>query len=272
MTVRQMARLVHPSSAAGRVLAVLEAYFDESGLHSPVAFAMAGYVGGEREWRRFEKRWDALLQNPLRYPNPDLSASRAAKVGAPLKYLHATEMEGLGSGRFRQLGQKNRDYLKAASVNIVLSSGLVGIAAAVVLPDYELLDENVKSQIHDPYLLCFQFIVTQVAKKAKIFFGDDSENIAYVFEQQPVWQAKATHLWNSAVEQGYKSKYRMGSVAFGDKRDFSPLQAADRQAFETFKHFEAPSVPREIWHRLGRARYTAVSSSTRKDSSGSLTK
>jgi hypothetical protein len=33
MTVRQMAAIGHPSRATRRVLAVLKAYFDESGLH-----------------------------------------------------------------------------------------------------------------------------------------------------------------------------------------------------------------------------------------------
>jgi hypothetical protein len=252
MTVRQMASLVHPSSASRRVMVVLRAYFDESGLHSNSGvFALSGYVAPEKEWKRLESRWHTLLQKPLRYDNPKISAKRAAAISHPLEYLHATEMEGMGKGRFRALGQRNRDYLVSSSVSIVLSSGVIGISSAIILPEYERLDEKTREVIGEPYLLCFQFAVTEVAKKARLFLGEDhSEDIAYIFEQHPLWQEKATNLWNSAVAQGYKTKYRMGSVTFEDKKKFIPLQAADRYAFETYQHFACPSHSRDTWKKL----------------------
>jgi len=250
MTVRQMAVRVHPPTAKRRVVAVLRAYFDESGLGSTTVFAMAGYVAPEAEWETFEKKWRKLLEHPLRLENPRLSAEQAAAIGRPLDFLHAKDMEGLGSGRFRSLGQQNRDYLKAASVDIILRSGVLGIASAVIIPEYKLLDDKVKEVIEDPYLLCFQHVITAVAKRAEAFLGEDhSEGIAYIFEQQPSWQQKANELWLKSVAQSYKNKYRMGSITFGEKKDFLPLQAADRNAFETYQHFTDP-VPREIWSKF----------------------
>jgi hypothetical protein len=228
-------------------MVMLRAYFDESGMGSTSVFALAGYVAPEDEWERFETKWHNLLQSPLRYENPKLTPERAAIIGRPLSFLHATDMEGMGKGRFRALGQQNRDYLIATSVRIIRHSGVLGIASAVIMPEYERLDERVKRVIESPYLLCFQHVIAEVAKRARAFLGEDhSEGIAYVFEQQPKWQSEANGLWIKSVEQGYKKKYRMGSVTFGEKKDCLPLQAADRNAFETYQHFANP-VRREIW-------------------------
>jgi hypothetical protein len=56
-------------------------------------------------------------------------------------------------------------------------------------------------------------------------------------------------MWIKSVDRGYKSRYRMGSLTFGDKKDMLPLQAADRNAFETYQHF-ADATPRAIWRRF----------------------
>jgi hypothetical protein len=159
-------------------------------------------------------------------------------------------MDGMGKGRFRALGQQNRDYLKAASVELILDSGAIGIASAIVMPEYERLGAKEKEVIGDPYVLCFQHVITQVSKKAEAFLGEDqSQGVAYIFEQQAVWQKLANEMWVKSVEQGYRKKYRMGSITVGDKRDFLPLQAADRNAFETYQHFADPT-PREIWRKF----------------------
>jgi hypothetical protein len=148
------------------------------------------------------------------------------------------------------LGQRNRDYLRAASVDLVLRSGVLGIASAVILPEYERLDKAVRDVMGDPYTLCFQHVITAVAKRARAFLGEDhSEGIAYIFEQAPTWQSSANEMWIKSVEQGYKNKYRMGSITFGDKKSFLPLQAADRNAFETYQHFADPKQ-REIWSKF----------------------
>ncbi len=250
MTVRQMAALVHPPAAVRRLMFVLKAFFDESGLHSTNAFAMAGYLAPEKEWEKLEGRWRALLKRPLHFENPKLTQKRAAIVGRPLEFLHSTEMEGLGKGRFRALGQRNRDRLINESVTTIVESGIVGIASAIILPEYYRLDETTRKAMGDPYMLCFQHVITQVTKAAQMFIGEDhSEDIAYIFEQQPQWQMEANRMWVRSLELGYKKKYRLGSITFGDKAQFIPLQAADRNAFETFQHFDNPNR-RAIWNRL----------------------
>ena len=54
----ELAGAVLPDECRKKVSALLNAYFDESGIHrgSPVTF-VAGFVGTTREWRDVKKQW-----------------------------------------------------------------------------------------------------------------------------------------------------------------------------------------------------------------------
>jgi len=102
-----MVSIVHAPSSHRKVTALLKAYFDESGFEGPL-FTLCGYVAPRDVWETFDGQWQALLQKPCIYPVESIYADSICK---PLEYLHAQEMEGLGSGRFRQLGHHKRYYL-----------------------------------------------------------------------------------------------------------------------------------------------------------------
>jgi hypothetical protein len=43
---------------------MLEAYMDESGIHDGAhVCVIAGYYGGESQWRRFEPRWQKIIED-----------------------------------------------------------------------------------------------------------------------------------------------------------------------------------------------------------------
>jgi hypothetical protein len=46
-------------------LAVLIAYFDESGSKDTPLVTMAGYLADERRWKRFERQWAKVLKEPV---------------------------------------------------------------------------------------------------------------------------------------------------------------------------------------------------------------
>lgn len=247
MTVRQMAILAHPTTAVRRVLAVLKAYFDESGLHSTEAFAISGFIAPEKEWSDFETEWDKILQNPAPHP---VNSRYANFITRPLEYLHAAEMEKLGTKRFRLLGQRNRDYLKAASMKVITTPTILGMGSAIVMESYRNLSDGVRDVIGEPYMLCFQHAIVQAANLAKHFLLEDpSEDIAFIFERHPRWQIKANQMWLKMIDQGFAKRYRMGTLTFACKEKFKPLQAADRLAYETYQHFTNP-IRRPEWETL----------------------
>lgn len=255
-----MASIVHPPEAVRRVMAVFKAYFDESGFAGPV-FTLCGFVATEELWSKFDCDWKHLLRNPCEHEietKVPIEPIALSKICRPLEYLHAQEMDGMGKGRFRRIGQKNRTHLIGRSVDVILNSGVVGVGTGIVKADYDKLSAPVRKALGSPYLLCMRYVLAEVANQAEMFLGE-TEDIAYIFEwaeslkgslvDQFKWEMKAHELFVE-LRSVFKKQYRMGTITFGPKKDFTPLQAADRLAYETFQHFVDRSTNRRHWHRL----------------------
>jgi hypothetical protein len=245
-----MASIVHPRSARARVMAVLKAYIDESGFGGPT-FALCGFVATEAQWKNVEDGWQKLLDHPCRYEietKEPITPSVLEVICRPLEYLHAKSMDGMGEGRFRRIGQLNRTHLIDSSIRIIVESGIVGVGTGVVISAFEKLSDEAKKVARSPYLMCMRYILAEMARKSQMFVGED-EDIAYIFEDQAVWELKAHELY-AELRTEFQQEYRMGTLAFGCKRKFKPLQVADRLAYETFQHFSDPIHDRPHWMKF----------------------
>jgi hypothetical protein len=61
--VEEMALCVHPMDGHKKLFAMLQAYFDESGIDHETEFCiLAGYAGGVGQWKRFERKWRHILK------------------------------------------------------------------------------------------------------------------------------------------------------------------------------------------------------------------
>lgn len=222
-------------------MCVLRAYFDESGSANGTSgtFVLCGYIGAESDWNVFEPKWQRLLDKPCSHAI-NLNPERQDVVCRPLGYLHAQEMEGLGSGRFRALGQRNRDYLVHNSVTVITGSSIIGIGSSIDLDAFNRYDNVTRNAMGgDPYRLCFQYVLLEAFQQSKAFLGvDPKEDIAYIFEESPRFKPKLNDIWDKLLADGYRPRWKMGSITFADKKQFKPLQAADRFAYETFRHFQ----------------------------------
>jgi hypothetical protein len=54
---------VFPYNARERLIAMLVTYFDESYTHAPLVYTLAGYISTEKQWRKFQREWDAILKD-----------------------------------------------------------------------------------------------------------------------------------------------------------------------------------------------------------------
>jgi len=253
MTVREMGSVVHPRGAVRRVTALLKAYLDESGSAGDKSgfFVLCGYVSTEETWDEFDDKWAGLLREPCFHPVRIKDREQAEHACRPLEYLHATEMEGLGDGRFRRIGQKNRQRLIRESVHLCCFKNLLGVGSGVVLNEYAKLDEKTRGVIGDPYRLCFQQVIVEIAiQTAKFFTAHKGEKITFIFERNPVYQSLLNEMYNDMLNKGDGERYRMGSLTFAEKHEFRPLQAADRFAFEATKHLLNEKRDRPEWVHL----------------------
>ena len=60
--IADLADCLHPRSSVWRSMALLHAYFDESGTHAGSrVVAIAGWVAAKGEWTALEAEWQAVL-------------------------------------------------------------------------------------------------------------------------------------------------------------------------------------------------------------------
>jgi hypothetical protein len=63
-----MVACIHPMDGHRKLFAMMQAYFDESGIDHESDFCiLAGYVGGPGQWKRFERKWkDTLARHSVK--------------------------------------------------------------------------------------------------------------------------------------------------------------------------------------------------------------
>ena len=62
--IDEIVKLVHPRDGHKKVLAMIDAYLDESGIHEGAKVCViAGYFGGPGQMKRFEKPWKQTLDH-----------------------------------------------------------------------------------------------------------------------------------------------------------------------------------------------------------------
>ena len=220
---------------------MMEAYFDESGIHdkAPVCL-VAGFYGSHSAWRKFEKDWNLILKDH----------------GLLALGFHAKVFFGRKDGkRIREYedwsNAKARNFLNLL-VGIVKRSRVCPIGYAVIVEDFlamplvsRLWFTGAKFRKEDgahisggcpnkSYYLPFQFSVLKATKsligtehKMHVFAGLDRTFSEYARELYEFF----------AVDERLDKPIReaLGTIAFPLAKDTPGLQAADLLAYRLYR-------------------------------------
>jgi hypothetical protein len=157
-------------SAVPKVIAVLGAFFDDSGTHSdsPVV-AIGGLLGTEAQWEAFAPRWDALVKEPL--------PGRAS-----VKKFGLSKLRG-GYEQFRDYDRVERDQINTRFKNIILEVGFVTLAAAVDRQAWnELITGALKNEFGKPEEYCFVKCVDNVLSTIRL--RKPGEKVHFFFDRE----------------------------------------------------------------------------------------
>lgn len=210
-----------------RVLAVFKAFLDESGHHMPWPdiFTIAGYVSHISKWRRFEMEWKNVL------------------LKSGIKCFHMSECaQRRGEFARFQNDELGRQELIRNLMKVIYRDPprFYGFACAVDMKAFYRLPDHIKQKFDgDPFFMAFQFAIKQAAYMLENFEPPlpPSEKLALVFDRKSGFEGRALELFNimkDRMELPYRD--RLGSIAFGGKDQFVPLQAADIIAYETHRY------------------------------------
>lgn len=196
-------------------LAVLVAYFDESGISKNEKVALVGgAVMDSVVWARLDRPWAE-----------NLKTSRVT-------WFHAVDCENRW-GEFEHLERPLRDSLVRALSVALAKQGPQCFGSAIYRDAWAFATDTVRTRsFDDPYFFCFELCLQQVADWSNKYAG--GEPVALVFANQMEYKDRAI-----AIHQMYQeAKERwssLGSLTFADPRLLVPLQAGDLLAYELYQ-------------------------------------
>jgi hypothetical protein len=236
-SIREWSRLVYPRDGHGKIFAVFEGYFDDSGSHSGAKVCvMGGYYGHENSWKSFSKSWDKVLR----------------KFG--VESFHSKRFYGRDRGGNRiddYVGwdeKKAEDFMDSL-LTVICRDKLYPLGYAVNLIDWDtfsLADKKIltggkyikdkwraEGKFTKPMFLPFRLVVEKSAdncpkdEKVHYFFGIDEASLG--------WAAQYLAMLK---DSGARFSSRLGNIVGAESKAI-PLQAADLLAYQLRGYAEA---------------------------------
>jgi hypothetical protein len=208
---------------------MIRIYVDESGTHdgSPVV-TVGAYAGRLETWPAFIDDWNSAKH--------------------PIKVFHSTDCAAL-KGEFAGWTASDRDVLVARLLSVPAKYELYGIAMGINLRDLveavtaepDLTDTpEAAAMFASPYGMSLQWVLMSIIERTEAA-GLREEPLA-LFHEQNSFQGDALKAFDLVKR---RRKHHIGpmTIAFCEKDEFVPLQAADVLAYEANKRLRDPSKP-----------------------------
>ena len=201
-----------------RRLAVLVAYFDESGTHGDAAkvVAVSGFLGDSMAWAQLERPWKKAL------------AQRGHQ------YFHATDCSAIPPrGIYANMDEAERNELSCELAAIAADDHLVAVGAAVYRDDWNYaLQSSPKLGEHfgTMYHLCVCMALAQVNLLCREKGG--GEPAAIVFAQQGQYDNQSI-----MIHEAFKRSPHfecLGNISIAMPQCVLPLQIADLYCYENY--------------------------------------
>jgi hypothetical protein len=197
---------------------VLRAYCDESYDSKDRVYAVAGFVGKDRDWKSISRNW----------------RNRCLKDG--VECYHATDCESQVKD-FKNFTVSQSIRLNTDLVADLAGARIAGFGIGVLLEDYKAVAESSPKAkrflSQSPYFLAFQFLVVELCAEVSQWRPSP---VAFVFEQQDEFSGQAKRMYGDVKAKNPLTAPCMGSLTYGDKEKFVPLQLADKLAYEVMKN------------------------------------
>jgi hypothetical protein len=204
------------------------AYFDESGHSaSTKVVAIGGAMATPVRWGELRVKWSSIL----------------AKYD--VKTFHMADLENR-QGEFRGWDEARKRGLLSEVLEAITESPMFMIGAAVVVEDFNRLNETMREKLMDPWYLCYQSCFEEVLSMFYVFDPEREgverglSNVRACF-----YEAHLQYKWGpilfamsraSARRRGIRRSE--GIIGWGTKATTVHFQVADFIAYELRKHIE----------------------------------
>lgn len=220
LRISDLVDLLHARRDPWKALALLKAFFDESGVHCASEITgVAGFVGPAENWTRIESEWEAEL-------------CRLEKEWGKVDVFHATDCEN-GTGIWCGLAREIRDIFSVRLATIIAAQPLVhGIWAAVETAAWQRrATPHFLERYGTPYAFCAEWCFQRLSNWSKDHA--DGAPVALVFAEHQQFGSRIAEVFGFYMANKRWANIR--SFATSSPVDCIPLQCADMAVYETYR-------------------------------------
>ena len=244
---------------------MLEAYFDESGIQNngkpaPICI-IAGYCGGQLDWRRFENRWKRILES----------------VG--IEEFHSNrfwgrDKDGKRVKPFENWNDQQAEALLDRLINVIVQYGPYPIAHGIAVADWNALDITDRRYLsggnprkegsgspNKPYFLPFQHCLIDAKNMCR-----PQDTVHYFVGLDRTFFGYAKDFFKRIKDFPLlRNRQAMGGFGASPAKDTPGIQAADLLAYRLFqsnlgvlkagKAYDDPILGRILRHRRPNQRF-----------------
>lgn len=239
--IADFARFMAGGSGERVAMAMLVAYFDESGISDKdVVALMGGAVSYVDHWSLLEAPWNNVLRPYNQYG---------------VHTFHAVDCEH-GESEFKnpQLSRGIRDSIRNGVAQELAKIPVQGIVSAVYREDWASAPDEVRAlSMGDPFYFVLNFCLQQVSSWSKEYAGGDRVNLVFAKQQKYNANTQSLHANYLAAANRWPG---IGAIFFEEPKFLVPLQAADLIAYESYrfavahKKSNVPEAPNRAWKYL----------------------
>lgn len=225
--------MMHPRDGHPKVLAMLSAYLDESGIHGGKDVGklcvIAGYFGQEKPWKHFERDWRKALSNHL----------------VPLEKFHAKDLIKR-RGFFMNFSKRAYLALIHDLLKAITAYEIFPIISAVLISDFFHFSLNQRKFLTGakikngrfvttgcptkPYFLPFQNCLGMVSD-----YTPSGNKMHFFFGLDRTFSEHATDLFREIkLTDGLPYRDKLGDPAFPLAKETPQLQAADYLSYAVY--------------------------------------
>lgn len=216
---------------------MLISYNDDSGTHdNSKIICLCGFLADADDWSKLDDDWQNVIHKP-EWPSI-------------IRAFHTVDCVA-GGGEFRGWTYPQRLAIYGDLVNVIISSPLQAIGAAVIVDAFDAIsieDRELfkKDKSATPLEFVFHLLMQQIIRKGAEL--SPAEEIGVVFENSNRdTEDKFRDLYIDYRDGFYLGERLKRSPAFLEKKE-SPLQAADILAYSTYQlalenHFPNDFIP-----------------------------